>query len=145
MSKALELDTTPRPTTNAAEPITELPKIEKVPETLPERLALARQRLKHAAEHGVRIRVYEVALDLDMSEFHFARQFRAAFGCSPHVFYDEVRAARARDLLREGLAQGPAARRIGLRRPAELRSLLKKRCAIESMAEVEGYDFAANQ
>ena len=62
-----------------------------------------------------------------MSEFHFARQFRAAYGCSPHVFYDEVRAAKARDLLREGMAQGQAARRIGLRRPAELRALLAKR------------------
>ncbi len=68
----------------------------KVPPTLKERLALARDRLRHAAQNGIRIRVYEVALDLDMSEFHFARQFRAAYDCSPHVFYDEIRAAHAR-------------------------------------------------
>ncbi|MFP6687514.1 MAG: hypothetical protein VB934_22535, partial [Polyangiaceae bacterium] len=33
---------------------------------LRERLAIARARLRHAAENGIRIRVYEVALDLDM-------------------------------------------------------------------------------
>ena len=143
MSKAVELQT---PTPEIANPIPEsrpieLPKILKVPETLQERLVLARQRLRYAAEHGLRIRVYEVALDLDMSEFHFARQFRAAFGCSPHVYYDEVRAARARDLLREGVSQGQAARRIGLRRPAELRALLGKRQVLSSMTVVGDHDF----
>ncbi len=120
----------------------QLPEITKVPDGLRERLALARERLRHAAEHGLRIRVYEVALDLDMSEFHFARQFRAAYGCSPHVYYDEVRAARARDLLREGVSQGQTARRIGLRRPAELRALLAKRQSIPSMSEVHYFAVA---
>lgn len=110
--------------------------LDKMPSILRERLALARERLRTSAEHGVRIRVYEVALDLDMSEFHFARQFRAAYGCSPHVYYDEVRAARARDLLRQGMAQGQAARRIGLRRPAELRALLEKRVSLQSMSDI---------
>ena len=109
----------------------------RVPETLKERLALARERLRHSAEHGQRIRVYEVALDLDMSEFHFARQFRAAYGCSPHVYYDEVRAARARDLLKQGVSEGQAARRIGLRRPAELRALLEKRQSLQTIADIE--------
>jgi AraC-like DNA-binding protein len=121
-----------------------LPTIVKVPETLKERLSLARERLRHAGEHGLRIRVYEVALDLDMSEFHFARQFRAAYGCSPHVYYDEVRAARGRDLLAEGSSQGQTARRIGLRRPAELRALLAKRQSIPSMSEVEYFAVAAS-
>jgi AraC-like DNA-binding protein len=123
---------------------TTLPVITKVPETLKERLALARLRLRHAGENGLRIRVYEVALDLDMSEFHFARQFRSAFGCSPHVYYDEVRAARARDLLSQGVSQGQAARRIGLRRPAELRALLAKRQSMQSMAEVHADDYLAS-
>jgi AraC-like DNA-binding protein len=88
-----------------------------------ERMRLARERIHASAEEGRRMRSYEVALDLDMSEFHFARQFRLAFGRSPHVYYDEVRAARARALL----AEGEVARRIGFRRPAELRALLSKR------------------
>jgi AraC-like DNA-binding protein len=107
----------------------------EVPSSLPERLTLARARLRHAAVNGLRIRVYEVALDLDMSEFHFARQFRSAFGCSPHVFYDEIRAARARDLLRQGVTQGQTARKIGLRRPAELRALLAKRIGFQTLAD----------
>jgi AraC-like DNA-binding protein len=127
----------------ADEPVTALPPVDSVPDTLQERLVVARERLRLAAEHGLRIRVYEVALDLDMSEFHFARQFRSAFGCSPHVYYDEVRAARARDLLRQGTSQGQAARKIGLRRPAELRALLAKRQSLTGMADVAEYCFLA--
>ncbi len=125
---------------NVASAPTQLPPIAKIPEKLAERLALARERLRYAAEHGVRIRVYEVALDLDMSEFHFARQFRAAYGCSPHVYYDEVRAARARDLLKDGVTQGQVARKIGLRRPAELRALLTKRIKLASMTDIAAFE-----
>jgi AraC-like DNA-binding protein len=98
-----------------------------IPRTTPERMLVARERIRSAAEAGQRIRSYEVALDLDLSEFHFARQFRAAFGRSPHVYYDEVRATKARELLQEGMSEGDVARRIGFRRPAELRALLAKR------------------
>jgi AraC-like DNA-binding protein len=91
------------------------------------RLIAARTRIFEAARAGQRIRTYEVALDLDMSEFHFARQFRLAFDRSPHVYYDEVRAESARALLAAGLSDGVVARKIGFRRPAELRALLSKR------------------
>lgn len=98
-----------------------------LPRSTAERMVIARERIRIAAEAGQRIRSYEVALDVDLSEFHFARQFRAAFGRSPHVFYDEVRAEKARTLLSEGMSEGEVARRIGFRRPAELRALLAKR------------------
>lgn len=98
-----------------------------VPPTTRERMLLARDRIRAAAEAGVRMRSYEVALDVDMSEFHFARQFRIAFGSSPHVFYDEIRAERARAMLAAGQSEGEVARRVGFRRPAELRALLAKR------------------
>lgn len=104
-----------------------LPAQPPIPRTTPERMLVARERIRTAAEAGQRIRSYEVALDLDLSEFHFARQFRAAFGRSPHVYYDEVRATKARELLHEGMSEGDVARRIGFRRPAELRALLAKR------------------
>ena len=71
-----------------------------------------------------------------------ARHFPAASGPSPHGYYDEVRAARARDLLRQGLPQGKAARRIGLRRPAELRALLSKRVSLQGMHEVQTLELA---
>lgn len=93
------------------------------------RLVIARARIHDAARGGQRIRTYEVALDLDMSEFHFARQFRLAFDRSPHVYYDEVRADTARQMLSTGMAEGTVARKIGFRRPAELRALLQKRPA----------------
>lgn len=93
------------------------------------RLTIARARIHDAARGGQRIRTYEVALDLDMSEFHFARQFRLAFDRSPHVYYDEVRADTARAMLQSGMGEGLVARKIGFRRPAELRALLQKRPA----------------
>ncbi len=92
-----------------------------------QRLLVARARIFDSAKSGQRIRTYEVALDLDMSEFHFARQFRLAFDRSPHVYYDEVRAETARELLASGMSEGLVARKIGFRRPAELRALLGKR------------------
>ncbi|AUX44076.1 hypothetical protein SOCE26_055360 [Sorangium cellulosum] len=115
-----------------------------LPRSTSERLLLGRDRIRNAAEAGQRIRSYEVALDLDLSEFHFARLFRAAFGLSPHVYYDEVRAERARALLREGLTEGDVARRIGFRRPAELRALLSKRGgAVPPAIEPEPSDASA--
>ena len=120
-----QLPLAPQPRVAQLPPLPPLPP--PVPRTMPERMAVARDRIRASAEAGQRIRSYEVALDLDLSEFHFARQFRAAFGRSPHVYYDEVRAERARALLLQGLIESDVARRVGFRRPAELRSLLSKR------------------
>jgi len=123
------LSTRPAPSPLPAAPPAPRPQAPALPRSTPERLQLGRERIRQAAEAGQRIRSYEVALDLDLSEFHFARLFRAAFGRSPHVYYDEVRAERARAWLGEGLSEGDVARRIGFRRPAELRALLAKRSA----------------
>ncbi len=121
-----ELDSVPPPAAvDSSEPTT---KASILPGTM-QRLVIARSRIHDAARAGQRIRTYEVALDLDMSEFHFARQFRLAFDRSPHVYYDEVRADTARAMLAVGLAEGTVARKIGFRRPAELRALLQKRPA----------------
>lgn len=120
-------------TTTIPKVIPPAPAAPPLPRSTAERMVIARERIRAAAEAGQRIRSYEVALDVDLSEFHFARQFRAAFGRSPHVFYDEVRAERARALLAEGMGEGEVARRIGFRRPAELRALLAKRRAGEQV------------
>lgn len=90
-------------------------------------MAAAKERIHDDVMSGKVVRCYDVALSFNLSEFHFARQFRIAFGRSPHVFYDEVRVARARALMAEGMSEGKAARSIGLRRPAELRALIAKR------------------
>ncbi len=98
----------------------------KSPLTLPERLESAKQTIEKAAIEGRGLRMYEVALALDMSEFHFARQFRSAFKNSPKQYYNECRAEHARALLAQHLSEGEVAQRVGLRRPAELRELLRK-------------------
>ena len=121
-----------------------LPTPPPIPRTTPERMQVARERIRAAAEAGQRVRSYEVALDLDLSEFHFARQFRAAFGRSPHVFYDEVRAERARALLLSGLGEGEVARRVGFRRPAELRALLAKRGSTPAAEVAPSTDIVAS-
>lgn len=115
-----------------------------LPRSTSDRMQLGRERIRQAAEAGQRIRSYEVALDLDFSEFHFARLFRAAFGRSPHVYYDEVRAERARALLGEGLSESDVARRIGFRRPAELRALLAKRAIAEAQQRAAEADADAD-
>lgn len=97
-----------------------------LPRSTSERLLLGRERIRQAAMTGQRIRSYEVALDVDLSEFHFARLFRVAFGRSPHTYYDETRAERARMLLREGLTERDVTRLVGFRRPGELRALLAR-------------------
>ena len=117
----------PAPLMMKSAPIVPPPAAAPLPRSTAERMVIAKDRIRAAAEAGQRIRSYEVALDVDLSEFHFARQFRAAFGRSPHVYYDEVRAEKARALLAEGMGEGEVARRIGFRRPAELRALLAKR------------------
>jgi AraC-like DNA-binding protein len=116
----------PRPLAPMCRPPS-IPAPAALPRSLGERMILGRERIRAAAVAGQRIRSYEVALDLDFSEFHFARQFRAAFGTSPHAYYNEIRAERARVMLNEGLSESEAARRVGFRRPAELRALLNKR------------------
>ncbi|WP_437595258.1 helix-turn-helix domain-containing protein [Sorangium sp. So ce590] len=115
-----------------------------LPRSTSERLLLGRDRIRSAAEEGHKIRSYELALALNLSEFHFARLFRAAFGLSPHVYYDEVRAERARTLLCEGHTEKEVARRIGFRRPAELRVLLSKRGgSLPPAGEAEASDASA--
>jgi AraC-like DNA-binding protein len=92
--------------------------------TLEQRLDIAEAIIRRAGIEGRRLRVYEVALDLDMSEFDFMRKFRTRFGIPPKQHYTACRAEQARQLLNDGIPEGKVARRIGLRRPFELRKFL---------------------
>ncbi len=91
-----------------------------------ERMMIARQRIHEFVESGVRMKVYELALDLDLSEFYFARQFRAAFNCSPHSYYNKVRMEKAKALLGSGMKISEVVKHMGYRRPAELARLFEK-------------------
>src|SRR5690348_8019627 len=44
----------------------------------------------------------EIAAELNVSPFHFTRQFQAVFGVTPHQYRIQVRLDRAKDLLASG-------------------------------------------
>lgn len=65
---------------------------------------LAPHRLRTVLDHidqhyGERLAVRRLADLVRLSPFHFARQFRAAVGCSPHEYLTRVRMDKARALL----------------------------------------------
>ena len=64
------------------------------------RLCRARDMLGDAPEEESSIR--EVALTVDLSPFHFIRQFEALFGLTPHQFRIRCRVDRAKRLLAHG-------------------------------------------
>jgi len=52
------------------------------------------------AELHLPLSLGELAAEANLSEFHFARMFRASFGVAPHEWVMQQRLARAQDLLR---------------------------------------------
>ncbi|HEY3593890.1 MAG TPA: AraC family transcriptional regulator [Polyangiaceae bacterium] len=63
------------------------------------RLCRARDRL-HQVDEPISIRA--IAHEVDISEFHFTRQFRALFGVTPHQFRIRLRLDQAKQLLAGG-------------------------------------------
>jgi len=64
------------------------------------RLCFARELLGEVREHPLSIR--DVAREIQMSPFHFIRQFEALFGLTPHQFRIQWRLDRAKQLLAKG-------------------------------------------
>jgi AraC-like DNA-binding protein len=64
------------------------------------RLCQARELLKEAGEE--QFLITEVAREVEMSPFHFIRQFEALFGLTPHQFRIGLRLDRAKLLLARG-------------------------------------------
>ena len=64
------------------------------------RLCRARDMLREVPEEPLRIE--EVAREIEISPFHFIRQFEAAFGVTPHQFRIRARLDRAKQLLALG-------------------------------------------
>ena len=64
------------------------------------RLCLARDLLREQCEPAPSIA--ELARVVQISPFHFIRQFRAVFGVTPHQFRTAVRIDRAKELLSRG-------------------------------------------
>lgn len=64
------------------------------------RLCLARDLLREVREPSPTIEA--LAREVDMSPFHFMRQFEAVFGLTPHQFRIQARLDAAKDLLARG-------------------------------------------
>ncbi|MGH9335698.1 MAG: helix-turn-helix domain-containing protein, partial [Vicinamibacteria bacterium] len=61
-----------------------------------------------------------------LSSFHLNRAFRLAYGLPPHAFQTQLRVARARKLLREGLPPAAAAAETGFTDQSHLHRHFKR-------------------
>src|SRR3990170_546033 len=64
------------------------------------RLSQAREMLAEVREHPLRIE--DVAREVEISPFHFIRQFESVFGSTPHQFRTASRLHLAKRLLAQG-------------------------------------------
>ena len=73
------------------------------------------------------LKLRELAGCVEMSQFHFARKFRASTGQSPHAFLTEQRMARARQLLRDtDLPLAEVATRVGYQTQAHFTGVFRR-------------------
>lgn len=73
------------------------------------------------------LKLREIAGSVEMSQFHFARKFRASTGQSPHAFLTEQRMVRARQLLREtDLPLAEVATRVGYQTQAHFTGVFRR-------------------
>lgn len=73
------------------------------------------------------LKLRELAGSVQMSQFHFARKFRASTGQSPHAFLTEQRMVRARQLLRAtDLPLAEVATRVGYQTQAHFTGVFRR-------------------
>ena len=93
----------------------------------------ARRRVLERIEHGLAApgghapSLAQMADAACLSEYHFARMFKASFGCSPHAWVMRRRLERARTLLAEGrVALDEVAQRCGYAHLSHLNAALRR-------------------
>jgi AraC family transcriptional regulator len=89
----------------------------------------ARRRVLDVVESGLAgpLSLSELAQAACLSEFHFARMFKASFGQSPHAWVMQRRLARARQLLGEGrLGLDEVVQRCGYTHRSHLNAALRR-------------------
>jgi AraC family transcriptional regulator len=88
-------------------------------------LARARDRMLSAVDDSLSLS--DLAGDVRLSPFHFARAFKASTGLPPHRYFRQLRIERARSLLETtDLAVAEIAARIGYDDPSYLARLFRK-------------------
>lgn len=78
--------------------------VQKTPPAVTGQLSMRYRRLLQARIHqqlDQPLTLAEMAGWVNLSPYHFARLFRATFGCAPYQYVQEQRLTRARDLLRQ--------------------------------------------
>ena len=74
------------------------------------------------------IRVDELAVEAQMSPFHFARMFKKAVGLPPHAYITHLRMERAKSLLAEGkMSLREISRKVGFQTQAHFSGVFHKR------------------
>jgi AraC-like DNA-binding protein len=92
----------------------------------PERRAVARM-VDYLHAHLTRnVRLAELAALTQLSEFHLLRVFRAEMGLPPHAYLIQLRLARAKALLIDGVPPANVAAQVGCADQAHLTRLLKR-------------------
>jgi len=92
----------------------------------------ARRRVLERIEAGLREPIGDLSLAAladaaCLSEYHFARMFKASFGCSPHAWVMQRRLAHARELLDQGrLPLAEIAARCGYAHRSHLNGALRR-------------------
>lgn len=92
----------------------------------PGRAALVRIRDFLDASPGANVTLSDLAAQVQLSPFYFARQFRAAFGVPPHTYQLTARVRAARTLMLAGASLARAALEVGFADQAHLTRSFKR-------------------
>lgn len=96
-----------------------------------------RRRLQEQIEAALSqpLTLADMASWANLSPYHFARLFRATFGCAPYQYVQERRLLRARDLLRQpGIKITAIALECGFGDPSQFSRAFKARFGVTPTA-----------
>lgn len=67
-----------------------------------------------------------ICLEAALSKYHFIRQFKKMYGCTPYKYLTEIRVAKAKELIRNGMTVRGACFSVGFDSINSFSSLFKK-------------------
>lgn len=93
-------------------------------EDLTERIVGAKQLIDR--HHAKNIDLNTISREAFISNYHFIRLFKTYYGCTPHQYLMEVRVAKAKELIRNGMTVRGACFAVGYDSVTSFSSLFKK-------------------
>jgi AraC-like DNA-binding protein len=97
-------------------------------------MRVVRAKLYIDAHFSRPIDLDNIADEACFSKFHFVRLFRSIYGKTPHQYLTEVRVARARDLLADGVPVAAACFGVGFDSVSSFTGLFKRRTGLTPAA-----------